>query len=390
VAASAPALTIVVSAPLSTDAWVGDFMRDGAELAARQLDGRGGVRVSGTARRVTVTTLDNAGSASESLSDARQAVADHASALLTDGTGAAAVSSYAAQHDLPVFICFDGGAGLIDPERWPTTYRMAPADAPMAMRLADYLAAGHPRAALIADTTPYGSQGAAAMTANFARDKIPLVSHSTVPADATDPTAQVLAARRAGATLLSVWASPAVVAGVVSAARSAGWSVPIWGGPTTEDPLVRQQLAAHPDWLTGVGFVSFRITAEVGPKPFAAFRSAFTAGFGDQPIGVTQNGQRVLQPPDWAMFPYDTVDLVAKAASELPAGSAPVGAPLQSELAGHAVIVGANGDERGFTRTAHEGVSPGDMYFAQFHGFTFAPVTNDPLSVHLPAVSQLG
>jgi hypothetical protein len=28
------------------------------------------------------------------------------------------------------------------------------------------------------------------------------------------------------------------------------------------------------------------------------------------------------------------------------------------------------------------------MYFAQFHGFTFAPVTDDLLSQNLPAVPQ--
>src|SRR5207248_10160106 len=133
------------------------------------------------------------------------------------------------------------------------------------------------------------------------------------PATTGDVTPQVLAQRRAGVTELVVWASAAVVAATVQAARSARWNVPIWAGPTGEDPLVRQRLAAHPEWLTGVGFVSFRITAELGSKPFATYRKAYVAKFGDDKVGVTQDGKQVVAPPDWSMFSYDVVNLVADA-----------------------------------------------------------------------------
>jgi hypothetical protein len=65
-----------------------------------------------------------------------------------------------------------------------------------------------------------------------------------------------------------------------------------------------------------------------------------------------------------------------------------VGKPLLDTLSGNAVITGANGDERGYSATTREGVSPDDMYFAQFHGFVFAPVTDDLLSQGLPTVPQ--
>ena len=168
-----------------------------------------------------------------------------------------------------------------------------------------------------------------------------------------------------------------------AAARSHGWNAPIWAGPTGEDPLVRQRLAAHPAWLTGVGFVSFRITAEVGPAPFAAYRKVYDAAFGEQKIGVTQAGKQVVQPPDWSMYPYDAVNLTMAALQHAGSEGAPLLAALQST-----VIVGANGDERGFSATNREGVSPDDMYFATFSGFVFAPVTNDILSTDLPQVPQ--
>jgi ABC-type branched-subunit amino acid transport system substrate-binding protein len=263
-------------------------------------------------------------------------------------------------------------------------FRLAPADKYMTMRLADYLADRHPKMAVLADDSGYGSDGLASLRAAFARDEIPLVSTATVPVTAPSVAAQVLAARRAGATQLVVWAAAPVVAAAVEAARSAGWSVPIWAGPTGEDPLVRQRLAAHPQWLTGVGFVSFRITAEVGPAPFQAYRKAYVAAYGEDRVGVKQGGKAVVQPPDWSMFGYDTVNLVAAGLAK--AGA--VGAPLLETLAGGVVTTGANGDERGYSETSREGVSPDDMYFATFDGFVFAPVRDDLLSQNLPTVRQ--
>ena len=49
---------------------------------------------------------------------------------------------------------------------------------------------------------------------------------------------------------------------------------------------------------------------------------------------------------------------------------------------------GANRDERGFNERNHEGVVDDDVYFARFHGMTFKPVKDDPLSATLPAIAQ--
>ena len=378
------AVEVVVSAPVSTSPWIASFERNGAQLAADQVNAHGGVKVGGHKARLVVKTLDNAGSPQQAAANARTAVADHAAVLVIDGVGAAAVAGVTGPADLPTFVVFDGGASVIDPQQRPTLYRLAPADKYMTMRLADYLAGRHPKVAVIADDTGYGSDGMSSLVQAFKRDEIALVSKSTVAAAASDVSAQVLAARRAGATEVVAWTTAPLVAQVVQAARSAGWQVPIWAGPTGEDPLVRQRLATHAAWLTGVGFVSFRITAEVGPAPFAAYRKAYVARFGEDKVGVKQDGKDVVQPPDWSMFPYDAVNLVAGALAK--AGA--VGKPLQDTLSDNFVITGANGDERGYAPTSREGVSPDDMYFAQFHGFVFSPVTDDLLSQNLPTVPQ--
>jgi ABC-type branched-subunit amino acid transport system substrate-binding protein len=376
---------IYVSAPVTTAPWVAGFETNGARLAADEMNADGGVEFGGSKHKVVVVVRDNGGSPQRVAADARAAVDAHAAALVIDGVGAAAVADVTRPASLPVFVVFDGGASVVDPQSRPTLFRLAPADKPMSIRLADYLAGSHPKVAILADDSAYGADGLAAMEAGFARDDIGVVSTGVVAAASSDVTARILAARKAGATTLVVWAGAPVVAAAIQAARTSGWDVPIWTGPAGEDPLVRQRLASHVDWLDKVGFVSFRITAEVGSKPFATYRAKYEKKFGVAKVGVQQDGKDVVAPPDWSMFSYDTVRLVAAALTK--AGA--TGPPLLRTLAGNVVITGANGDERGFSESSREGVSPDDMYFAVFHGFTFAPVTDDLLSQNLPPVDQL-
>jgi ABC-type branched-subunit amino acid transport system substrate-binding protein len=376
-------LRIVVSAPVSTSPWIAEFAKRGADLAAEQLNDDGGVEYGGRAHDVVVTVRDNAGSPQQVVADARAAIEQNAAAFIIDGVGAAAVAEVTDPANLPVFVVFDGGESFIEAEVHRTLFRMAPADRPMAIRLADYLAAGQPDIGMITDDSGFGRDGADALREAFERDSIDIVKDLTVATSTSDVSSQVLSARRAGATTLAVWAAAPIVADAIRAARSAGWTVPIWAGPTGEDPLVRQQLADHVEWLQDVGFVSFRITAEMGPEPFETYRAAYEDTYGVDRIGVQQDGEDVVQPPDWSMYSYDAVKLVAAALEK--AGSVE---QLLPTLEGQIVITGANGDERGYLETTREGVSPDDMYFAKFDGFVFKPVTDDLLSQNLPSVPQ--
>ncbi len=380
-----PRLEVVVSAPVSSQPWIARSITQGAQLAVDDANARGGVRFGRKREKLKLVVMDNGGSPANALANARDAVSHHALALLTDGTGAVSVASVTDPAHLPVVICFDGGANLIDPRDRPTLFRMAPADAIMASRLADYIANSHPRIALFTDDSDYGYEGRASLRTALATDKLTVVSDQTLQQRAADVTPQVLAARRAGANLIVQWSGAADIAAVVSAIHTVGWNVGVISGQTGEDPLVRQRLVAHPDWLKSLRFVSSRITAEVGPKPFERFRAHFEQQIGVQKVGMQQDGKPVVQPPDWQMYPYDSLNLVLEALNE--AGS--LGAPLM-RLMNAAHIVGANGDGRGYNATYHEGISPSDMYFARFQGFTFVPVSDDPLSGSLPTVPQLG
>ncbi|MDT7545839.1 MAG: branched-chain amino acid transport system substrate-binding protein [Actinomycetota bacterium] len=371
---------VVVSAPLTAQPWVGRFAERGAKLAAHQLNRNGGA----AGRKVVVSVLDNRGSPQQAVANARTAVAKGAVALITDGVGARAVAEVTDPVSLPVFIVFEGGSSLVDAKTRPTLFRMAPANKPMATRLSDYLSEKTRVAALIADDSTYGREGAAQTRLAFKRNEIRIASDATVPEGASDVAAQVLAARRSGAKVLVVWARATGVAAVVRAARASGWEVPVYSGPTGEDPLVRQRLADHPEWVDGLTFVSFRITSETGPAPFAAYRKAYEKAYGVDGVGVSAGGKPVVMPPDWSTYSFDAVKLVAAA---LKNSSGKGGAALMEALQ-RTVVTGANGDERGFGAEDREGVSPDDMYFGRFKDMRFVPVTDDILSTGLPTVAQ--
>ncbi len=363
---------IVVSAPLTAQPWIGEFLDKGARLAAEQVTGQ----------PIRIMVLDNGGSAQTAAAHARTAVSDGAVALIVDGVGAEAIAAVTDPVKLPVFVTFEGGASLTDAEKRPTIFRLAPANVSLCRRLADYLADTRTgqSMALIGDDSSYGREGLANVQADLEHNEVTVLSTQTVPEGASDVSAQVLAARRSGAKVLVVWARAAGVAGIVRAARSTGWQVPIYTGPAGEDPLVRQRLADHPEWLDGTVFVSFRITSEVGGAPFAAYRAAYEKAYGPDTIGVGD----VVMPPDWSMYPYDAVNLV-KAALER---AKSIDREKVYDALQAVTITGANGDERGFGPTDREGVSPDDMYFAEYRQMRFYPRRDDKLSTLLPEVPQ--
>ncbi len=378
---SGDAIPIVVSAPISSSPWVAESVLRGARLAVAELNEQG-VEVGDTRRTFRLVELDHGDDVQRALANARRAVSENAAALVTDGVGAEAVAGVTGPANLPTFVTYEGGDALIDEDARPTLFRMAPSNRPMANRLADYLAGRRPKVALLTDDSGYGRDGRTDLTNAVRRSGLDL-EVSVELATGADPAPQVLRARRSGADTVLLWARAPVVAAVIAAARGTGWDVPIWTGPTAEDPVVRQRLAQHPEWLDGVGFVSFRMTAEIGPEPFEEFREAYEEEFGPDRIGVTAGDREVVQPPDWAMYSYDSVRLVAEALKFAKG----LGAPLVTAL-NEVSITGANGDERSFLPRNHEGVSPDDMYIATFRDMRYYPVKDDILSKDLPEVPQ--
>jgi ABC-type branched-subunit amino acid transport system substrate-binding protein len=381
--ASSGELVIVVSTSLTKSPWLGRLTEQGARLAVEQVNAAGGVTHAGKKYSLKLDVVDHQNSPQSAQEQARRAAASGAVAFITDGVGAKAVAAITGPARVPTFVTFDGAQDLVDVNARPTLFRMAPANKNMCRRLADYLADRKPKVALLYDDTAYGQEGGANLSRALAQNAMQVTARIEVSGGGGDATTQVLRARRSGADTVIVWAGAATVASVVKAVRLGDWTADVWSGPTAEDPLVRQTLADHPDWVDGLGFVSFRITAEVGPVPYEAYRAAFEKRFGAEQVGVRAGGRDVVQPPDWSMYPYDAVKLVAASLAKATGrGQALIDALHRT------TITGANGDERNFNPRNHEGVSADDMYFAKFRSMRFVPVQDDLLSKALPDVPQ--
>ena len=280
---------------------------------------------------------------------------------------------------------YQGAGSLIDPKGRPNVFRIAPTDRGMSFRLAEYLVPKGLKVAILHDDSTYGAGGATALAKAFARNPSSVATTIGVPANASDVSAQVLRARRSGATAVLLWARPPVVAAAIRAARSTGWNVPVYSASAGGDPIVRQQLSDRPEWIEGLTFTSSRLTSEKGPAPFARFRSAYEKRFGVEKIGVRSGGKEVVHPPEQAMYSYDFVKVLAAAMAS--AKTAEPGPKLVAEME-QVDVQGANGDERGFNEVNHDSVVDDDVFFAVIRQMIWYPVRDDVLSSTLPPIAQ--
>jgi branched-chain amino acid transport system substrate-binding protein len=382
-AAQRAALTVVVNAPFSRSPYLGRTIENGARLAAGEVNASG-IRIGDKTYDLDVTTMDTGLSPARAVANMRRAVGRHAVAVVDEGTGVDASWRIANAAGIPIGVVFEGGRQIVDPIARPNVFRIAPTDHGIAFRLAEYLVPKGLKLALLHDDSDYGAAGEQALTSAFSQNRSSIAIDETLPSDALDLGPQVLRARRAHATGLLVWGRPPTIAAVLTAARSSGWSVPVFTPPSGSDPFVRQQLADHPQWVNGLTFASGRLTAEIGTGPFLTFEQKYESAFGVDRVGVQSSGRPVILLPESAMYAYDFVNLVA--AALLKAGSTDP-AKVTSAL-NEVTTEGANGDERAFNKHNHEGVVDDDIYFARFHDLIYVPVKDDPLSATLPTLPQ--
>jgi branched-chain amino acid transport system substrate-binding protein len=378
-------LVIAVDVPVTGSPYIAETIHHGVQLAADSLNGAGGVRVGSRNYRLVVKLYDNHLSARRAVENMRRALDAGAVAVVTDGTGVDATWQLANRKSVPINVAYDGATGLVDPEKRPNVFRIAPTNRGISFRYAEYLIPKKLKVALVSDDSAYGRQGAADMAHAFSGNPESVAVKLTVPAEETDLSPQILRLRRSGATALLVWGEPPSIAAVLSAARSIGWNVPVYTPPTGADPFIRQQLADHPTWVDGLTFASGRMTAEVGPAPFLSFQSQYESTHGVDHVGVKNSaGLPVFQPPEFAMYASDFVHVLVAAITKAGSVEPEKVLPALNQVTAQ----GANGDERGFNEHSHEGVVDDDVYFARFRDMTYSPVKDDPLSATLPTILQ--
>ncbi|MCA1834045.1 MAG: ABC transporter substrate-binding protein [Actinomycetota bacterium] len=376
---------VVINAPVSRAGALAHQMERGAQLAVAEINAAGGVHVGASRVRLETRTLDSRQSPEQSTVNIREAIRLGAVAVVDEGTGVNASWQIARDAGMPIGIVYQGGADLVSASVRRNVFRMAPTDRGVAFRLAEYLVPKGFKIAILHDDSTYGSGGADALGSAFAQNRSAVAATIGVPVLSTDVAPQILQARQSGATAMLVWARPPILAQAVRAARSTGWRVPIYASTSGEDPLVRQQLSDHPEWVEGLTFASARLTSERGTKPYENFRSAYEKRFGLDRVGVRSRGKEVVLPPDQAMYSYDFVHVLAAAMAS--AGVAKPGPQLVSEME-QVSVHGANGDERSFNERNHEGVVDDDVFFAVIRSMVWIPVRDDTLSATLPAILQ--
>src|SRR5204863_135686 len=82
------------------------------ELAAAQINARGGIDTGAAAYDLRIERLDNALSPQQAVDNVRRAVAEHALAIVDEGTGIDASWPIAEEAHIPICIVYQGGLGL--------------------------------------------------------------------------------------------------------------------------------------------------------------------------------------------------------------------------------------------------------------------------------------
>lgn len=376
---------IALNAPLRDGGIVAAQMANGAQLAVDQINAQGGVTIAGRRHRITLTTMDSRGSAETAADNVRQAIGRGAVAIVDEGTGVEASSQDAQRAGVAIGVVLHGRAALIDAASRPNVFRLAPSNAAIAERIAAYVGAKNLKPAIVHDTSAEAADGAAALANAFAAARA-AVAGSIALAPTSDGADEIAAARAAGAGAMVVWAGVAGTATVIRAARSAGWTAPIYTAGSGQDPALRGVLKDRPAWIDGVVFAAAAAASDGSDAAFKGFRAAYEKRFGADRTGVRQGGIDVVQPPVWAMPSYDFVRIVADALAR--SGAAGGGTKLLAALRG-ANHRGATGAPRRFEPGDHEAVEASEIVFARFHDFVWRSVKDDPASSALPDIDQL-
>ena len=173
-------LLIAVDAPFSRSQYIGQTIARGVELAASEVN-VGGVPTPDGNYMLEVKRYDNALSPRKALANIRRAISDGAVAIVDDGTGVDAGWQAANEAHIPIGITYDGGGGLVDLEKRPNVFRIAPTNRGIAFRLAEYTIPKGLKLALIHDDTTYGQQGGASLDEAFSRNPGSVATKLTVP-----------------------------------------------------------------------------------------------------------------------------------------------------------------------------------------------------------------
>ena len=219
------------------------------------------------------------------------------------------------RRDVPLGITYQGGIGLVDPEARPNVFRIAPTDHGLAFRLAEYLIPKRREARAARPTTAATARRARTRSSRRSADQESVVARIDLPASRDRR-------RAAGATRPE--------GGRHGAARLGAGA-----GDRGNDHRRSQRGVGRPDLHAAVGRrparpPGARRQAGLGRRPdlrvrphdrrgrdrrrSSPSRGASRPPTAPQEVGVkTSDGKDVIQPPEYAMYSFDFVRVLAAA-----------------------------------------------------------------------------
>jgi branched-chain amino acid transport system substrate-binding protein len=200
---------------------------------------------------------------------------------------------------------------LIDPEKFPTAYRLAPSNTQWDDAVRNYCmqVLKLRDVAIFGDSTGYGTSAVKDSVAGFTKDGANIVYQGVIDPNQSDVTPDLLRMRDAGAKVLVCWSVTTGLNSRVMNARAAiGWNVPIVGHPALGTGEVGKLVARPANW-ENVYMVGYR-SCSFGPDGKLPPRSQ---EFVDRTRGKIELSDSVLW---WVLCAVDAVNLVAAAVAE--------------------------------------------------------------------------
>ncbi|MCK8784185.1 ABC transporter substrate-binding protein [Roseomonas sp. NAR14] len=278
----------------------------GVRFAAEAINAAGGVK----GRRFEVITRDSQGEPTKAVNATQELISQsrvHAIWGPTNSGESLAVTAIMARAKMPnIHPCVVDS--LIDPNRYPNAFRVAPSngqwDDAVRRYATDVLKAR--KVAVFGDNTGYGVTAAKASSDAFKRENVEVVQLSNIDATQPDMTPDMLRARNAGAQAIVVWTvSTGMLARMLNTRAQMGWDVPFVGHPALSAGDIGGLLEKPENWRN-VFCVGYRSCSydSTGKLP------ARSQELVDRLQGKVNLNDSLLW---WVACGVDAVNLVAKA-----------------------------------------------------------------------------
>ena len=221
---------------------MGEAAKDGAELAIKEINEKGGV-LGG--RPLQLIAYDDEVKAEKGLENVKRLIEqDKVAAFLGPANTGVALAEIDYVQQAQVLMLVSGSAGTPVTQKYKDQeknyiLRLSMVDSAQAPTIIDFLVKtkGLKKIAILHDTTAYGVSGKDDMTARLKKHGLDPVAVESFKIGDTDLTSQVNKARAAGAEAIATYALAPELAQIMKALQKTNWKVPVAGSWTLSGEL---------------------------------------------------------------------------------------------------------------------------------------------------------